>query len=80
MTSFQVQEYVMGCCHAELVESPEDLVPALNRALASDRPACVNVMTDPTAIPPITMMMAAVATGPEDSSVVRMPYFGERKL
>lgn len=67
-------------CHAELVERPEDLVPALQRALASDRPACVNVMTDPDAIPPITQMMAASATGPEDHTVVRMAYFGERKL
>lgn len=31
-------------CHAEHVERPEQLQPALERAFASGRPACVNVM------------------------------------
>ncbi len=31
--------------HGELVERHEDLAPALQRALASGKPACVNVMT-----------------------------------
>jgi acetolactate synthase-1/2/3 large subunit len=35
-------------CHAELVSTPSDLRPALDRALASGRPALVNVLTDPT--------------------------------
>jgi acetolactate synthase-1/2/3 large subunit len=30
--------------HGELVERPEDLRPALDRAVASGLPACVNVM------------------------------------
>src|SRR5262249_57362777 len=30
--------------HGELVERPEDLRPALERAAASGKPACVNVM------------------------------------
>ena len=34
--------------HGELVERPTDLRPALERALAADRPALVNVLTDPT--------------------------------
>jgi acetolactate synthase-1/2/3 large subunit len=34
-------------CHAELVQTPSDLRPALDRALASGRPALVNVLTDP---------------------------------
>ena len=33
--------------HGELVERPEELLPALERAFASGRPALVNVMTDP---------------------------------
>jgi acetolactate synthase I/II/III large subunit len=33
--------------YGELVERPADLRPALERALASGKPACVNVLTDP---------------------------------
>jgi acetolactate synthase-1/2/3 large subunit len=36
-------------CHAEYVEEPDDIRPALGRAAASGRPAVVNVRTDPTA-------------------------------
>jgi acetolactate synthase-1/2/3 large subunit len=34
--------------HGELVERPQDVRPALERAFASDRPALVNVLTDPS--------------------------------
>ena len=34
-------------CHGELVSTPEDLRPALERAVASGKPAVVNVLTDP---------------------------------
>ena len=30
--------------HGELVEKPEDMAPAIERALASGKPACINVM------------------------------------
>jgi acetolactate synthase-1/2/3 large subunit len=33
--------------HGEYVEKPEDIGPAIQRALDSGLPACVNVMTDP---------------------------------
>ena len=33
--------------HGELVESPDALRPALERAFASGKPALVNVLTDP---------------------------------
>lgn len=33
--------------HGEYVESPDDILPALERAFASGKPACVNVMIDP---------------------------------
>lgn len=36
-------------CHAEFVDRPEAIAPALRRALASDRPALVNVAVDPAA-------------------------------
>ena len=34
-------------CHGELVERPQQLRPALERAFAAGRPALVNVLTDP---------------------------------
>ena len=42
--------------HGEFVERPEQLAPALERAIASGRPACVNVIIDGVAAPtfPIT--------------------------
>jgi acetolactate synthase-1/2/3 large subunit len=39
-------------CHGELVERPEDLRGALDRAFSADRPALVNVLTDPAVIYP----------------------------
>jgi acetolactate synthase I/II/III large subunit len=38
--------------YGELVERPGDVRPALERAFASDRPALVNVLTDPTVVYP----------------------------
>jgi acetolactate synthase-1/2/3 large subunit len=38
--------------HGELVDQPEDIRPALDRAFASGLPACVNVMTDRSAESP----------------------------
>ncbi|MBI3968277.1 MAG: thiamine pyrophosphate-binding protein [Chloroflexi bacterium] len=35
--------------HGECVERPEDIRPALERALRADVPSCVNVMVDPAA-------------------------------
>jgi acetolactate synthase-1/2/3 large subunit len=39
-------------CHAELVSKPAELVPALERAFASGKPALVNVLTDPEVVYP----------------------------
>ena len=38
--------------HGELVERPDDLRPALERAFASGKPALVNVLTDPAVVYP----------------------------
>jgi acetolactate synthase I/II/III large subunit len=38
--------------HGELVRSPEELRPALDRAFASGKPALVNVLTDPEVVYP----------------------------
>jgi acetolactate synthase-1/2/3 large subunit len=65
-------------CHAEHVSDPAELVPALKRALESRSPSCVNVMTDPSVISPITLAMVganagAAAKGKDDS--VALPYY-----
>ncbi len=68
-------------CHAEHVEQPGDLVPALQRALTCGKPACINVMTDPAVIAPVTqMLVASSAPKPEEDGKVRMPYYGERDV
>jgi len=40
--------------HGEFVTKDEEIIPALQRAFASGKPACVNVMTDPTVTSPAT--------------------------
>ncbi len=37
--------------HGELVTQPSEIAPAIERALASGKPACVNVLTDPAISP-----------------------------
>ena len=49
-------------CHAEYVVEPGEIVPALERALASEKPACVNVMTDPSVMSPVTMALVGGAS------------------
>jgi len=44
--------------HGELVERPDELKPALERAFASGKPACVNVITDPDVIYPRSANLA----------------------
>jgi acetolactate synthase-1/2/3 large subunit len=44
--------------HGEHVERPDELGPALERAFASGKPACINVMVDDSTSP---MMQGAVA-------------------
>jgi acetolactate synthase-1/2/3 large subunit len=46
----QVVEALGG--HGELVERPQDLRPALDRAFSAGLPALVNVLTDPTVVYP----------------------------
>ena len=44
--------------HGEFVERPEDIKPALERALKSGKPACVNVLVDPTLPHPVSKFAA----------------------
>jgi acetolactate synthase-1/2/3 large subunit len=42
--------------YGELVIRDEDIIPAVKRAIAANKPACVNVFTDPTVTSPATVM------------------------
>ncbi|MEB2345802.1 MAG: thiamine pyrophosphate-binding protein [Deltaproteobacteria bacterium] len=68
-------------CHAEHVESPRELGPALERAFASGKPACVDVRVDPAVIAPITLAMVGAARAPSGGAApaqgVRIPYYGD---
>ena len=50
-TRYDLVAEALGC-HGELVERPDELAPALARALAADAPALVNVLTDPNVVYP----------------------------
>ena len=50
-TRYDLVAEALGC-YGELVERPDELVPALERALAADAPALVNVLTDPNVVYP----------------------------
>jgi acetolactate synthase-1/2/3 large subunit len=70
--------------HAELVTNASGIRPALERAFASGRPACLNVMTDPAQPhrPPSPAREEAPKEQPRDakSAEVELPYYGRRKL
>lgn len=42
--------------YGELVEKDEDIIPAIERAIQSGKPACINVVTDPTVTSPATVI------------------------
>lgn len=42
--------------YGELVEKDEDIIPAIERAIQSGKPACINVLTDPTVTSPATVI------------------------
>jgi len=68
-------------CHGELVEDPAEIGHALERAFASGRPSCVNVLTDPEVIAPVTVAMVGAAASREvKPGKVSMPYYGERDV
>jgi acetolactate synthase-1/2/3 large subunit len=66
-------------CHAEHVVEPADLPGALERAFASGKPACVNVMSDPSVIAPITVSMVGGPRPPRPEGggdeKVQIPYY-----
>jgi acetolactate synthase-1/2/3 large subunit len=66
-------------CHGEHVTDPADLPGALERAFASGKPACVNVMTDGSVISPITVAMVGGARPPDaqegEGGSIQIPYY-----
>lgn len=48
--------------HGEFVTKDEEIIPAIRRALDSNKPACVNVITDPTITSPMTMLFVEALT------------------
>ncbi|RJR29157.1 MAG: thiamine pyrophosphate-binding protein [Desulfobacteraceae bacterium] len=44
--------------YGELVTKDEEIIPALKRAFDSGKPACINVLTDPTVTSPATPLFA----------------------
>jgi len=49
--------------YGELVEKDEDIIPAIERAVQSGKPACINVVTDPTVTSPATVIFYQNFTG-----------------
>ncbi|MFW6093216.1 MAG: thiamine pyrophosphate-binding protein [Pseudomonadota bacterium] len=59
-------------CHGERVDRYDDIAPAIRKAQAGGRPACVNLITDPDVVHPVTpAMVGNVAAGNE----VAIPYY-----
>lgn len=69
-TNYHTVAQAFGC-HGERVERLEDLGPAVERALASGVPSCLNVIVDREAVHPITTMLM----GEKDSKKTVIPYY-----
>ncbi|MBL7210017.1 MAG: thiamine pyrophosphate-binding protein, partial [Dehalococcoidia bacterium] len=48
--------------YGELVATDDEIVPAIRRAMDSGKPACVNVLTDPTVTSPATLLLVGGLT------------------
>jgi acetolactate synthase-1/2/3 large subunit len=59
-------------CHEEFVTELDELDPALKRAFESGKPACVNVMTDQSAVAPFTKIL--MGNWKKESEIV-LPYY-----
>lgn len=73
--------------HTEFVEEPSEIKPALERAFASGKPACINVLSDPTLSPrAYRAQQAGVEPPPQPPPAkagdreVELPYYGRRRL
>lgn len=59
--------------HAERVTSFAEVAPAIERALAANRPALVEIMTDPAVVHPVTVSMLGQVE--EGSADIMIPYY-----
>jgi acetolactate synthase I/II/III large subunit len=59
-------------CYGERVTSPEEIGPAIKRALKSKLPACINIVTDQNVVHPISFGMAGA--DPKKGKIT-MPYY-----
>lgn len=60
-------------CYGERVERVSEIIPALSRARASGKPACIEVMTDPDIVNPGLVRM--LGNVPDDGSETMIPYY-----
>lgn len=60
-------------CHGETVTRHEDIAPAMARAFASGKAACVEIMTDPDVVHPLTVNMLGAST--TDQPEIMIPYY-----
>jgi acetolactate synthase-1/2/3 large subunit len=60
-------------CHAEQVKRFEDIAPAMERAFASGRPACIEIMIDADVVHPATLAMLGKAA--EEHDEITVPYY-----
>lgn len=70
-TAYEQVAIALGC-HGERVTDANEIAPALARARASGKPACINIATDPDIMHPITFGMAG--TDPKKGKI-SMPYY-----
>lgn len=61
-------------CHSEWVREPHELAPAIERSLASGLPACINVMTRPDVMHPITARFIGAYVERPNDNVVAVPF------
>jgi acetolactate synthase-1/2/3 large subunit len=59
-------------CHGEHVSDLSEIGPAIRRALASGKPACIDIATDPEVMHPVTFGMAGA--DPKKGKIT-MPYY-----
>jgi acetolactate synthase-1/2/3 large subunit len=60
-------------CYAERVMRYADIGPAMERALASGKPACIEIMTDGTVVSPGLVRMLGDAS--DDGKHIVIPYY-----
>lgn len=65
-------------CHGERVERLADIGPAMERALASGKPACINLLIDPDVMHPTMPGMVGADTAGEGE--IMIPYYDNIKL